>query len=513
MIRAFIDPIDRVLNRVTMYKLVMYCLIGWLAIAALLAAGGRMPFSPLALLYSTAVILALSWLANRLFAVVFETHENVESVYITALILALIISPPHAASEYLSDLPLLVWAPILAMSSKFILAIGKKHLFNPAAIAVALTGLFIGASASWWVGTLFMLPFVAIGGLLIVRKIHRFDLVISFAAIALAAILFTAVSGMGLSGALKEVFIDSPFVFFATVMLTEPLTTPPTRARRIAYGAFVGALYAPAVHIGAIYSTPELALCIGNLLSYALSPKGKYVLRLVKAEKAAADTGEFAFEADRPVSFKPGQYMEWTLAHRKADSRGNRRYFTLANSPTEKHLLLGIKFYDKPSSFKKALAELDDGATIMAGQLAGDFTLPRDRRAKVAFLAGGIGITPFRSMIKHALDAGEKRDMVLVYSNKRMEEIAYADVLEEAYEKLGMKTVCTLTDAARVPAGWRGRTGYIGPETIEEEIPDYRERIFYISGPQSFVTSCEHLLTDMGVPRRRIKTDFFPGFA
>lgn len=513
MIKDAVNFIDDKLNRVTMYRLVCYCLAAWLLLGGVFSALGYFPFSPQALLYSTAVIFALSWLTNKIFAGVFRAHENAESYIITALILALIVSPPHTAPEYLSNLPILVWAPILAMASKYVLAVGKKHVFNPAAVAVALTALFIGQSASWWVGTMIMLPFVLAGGLLITRKIQRFDLVLAFAAAALVSILYTAPSGVSVMSVFRGLFIVSPIAFFSLVMLTEPLTTPPTRLGRVIYGLFVGAVYAPAVHIGSVYSTPELALCAGNILSFAISPKGKYVLTLAKTEKAASNTMEFAFFPDRPVKFRPGQYMEWTLAHKGSDSRGNRRYFTIASSPTERELLLGVKFYDKPSSFKKALAGLPDGATITAGQLSGDFVLPRRKDRKLAFLAGGIGITPFRSMIKYALDKGEKRDMVMIYSNNSLGEIAYADVLEEAYEKFGMRTVCTLTDKAGTPSGWRGYTGFVNREMVMKEIPDYADRMFFVSGPRAFVTASERLLLDMGIPRQRIKTDFFPGFA
>ena len=78
-------------------------------------------------------------------------------------------------------------------------------------------------------------------------------------------------------------------------MITEPLTTPPTRARRIAYGALVGVLFAPAIHLGPIYSTPELALVVGNIFSYAVSPKRKYALALTSKTKIADDTYDFAF--------------------------------------------------------------------------------------------------------------------------------------------------------------------------------------------------------------------------
>ena len=233
-------------------------------------------------------------------------------------------------------------------------------------------------------------------------------------------------------------------------MLTEPLTTPPTRSRRIIYGAFVGVLFAPWVHIGSIYSTPELALIAGNILSYILSPKSKHVLKLKRIEEVG--TGMYHFVFGKPaLKFKPGQYLEWTLGHRSADSRGNRRYFTIASSPTESNLSLGVKFYDRTSSFKKKMLAMAPGDTIMAGQLAGDFTLPKDPRKKLVFIAGGIGITPFRSMVKYLSDCGDHRSIVLLYSNKTAAEIAYRDVWDEAARTIGLKTIYAVTGASETP--------------------------------------------------------------
>jgi len=495
-----------------MYKLVLYVLVGLLATAIILSALGLLSFNPLALIYSTTIITIVSWVTNSLFAKVFKTHANVESFLITALILALIISPPQAG-EYISILPLLIWAGIWSMATKFILAINKKHIWNPAAFAVALTALTIGASATWWIGTLYMLPFVLIGGLLVTRKIHRFDLVISFAIVALITIILTGSTQMGIIPTLEMTFVSTPLVFFTLIMLTEPLTTPPTMWRRVAYGALTGALFAPALHIGAFYTTPELALLGGNVLSFLLSPMRKYILTLVSSGEVALSTAEFVFKPDHPVRFKPGQYLEWTLGHEKPDSRGNRRYFTIASSPTEPEVKMGVKFFPTSSTFKKSLASLESGDTIMAGNIAGNFTLPRDPKIKLVFIAGGIGITPFRSMVKYLVDKGEKRDIILIYSNNLLEEIAYTDVWTEGEDKIGLKLVCTLSDLPKIPATWTGERGQIDAKMIRGEVPDFRNRTFYISGPHGMVTGCDKTLRDLGISSTRIKTDYFPGFA
>ena len=120
------------------------------------------------------------------------------------------------------------------------------------------------------------------------------------------------------------------------------------------------------------------------------------MLRLKEKVQLAPDIYDFIFVPTRKFAFAPGQYMEWTLGHDEPDSRGNRRYFTLASSPTENTLRLGVKFYQQSSSFKSALLAMDQQSEIVAAQVAGDFVLPDDPRQKCVFIAGGIGITPFR---------------------------------------------------------------------------------------------------------------------
>jgi len=201
------------------------------------------------------------------------------------------------------------------------------------------------------------------------------------------------------------------------------------------------------------------------------------------------------------------------LAHEKIDNRGIRRFFTIASSPTEKEIIMGVKFYDKPSSYKQSLINLQKGDTIVASQLTGDFTLPRNKKKKLIFIAGGIGITPFRSMIKYLIDNNEKRDIILFYSNKSFTDIAYKEVFDRAERQLGIKVIYCLSDLNSIPENWQGEKGFMNKETIEKYAPDFAERIFYISGPHSMIETFQTALKDAGVHKNHIKTDFFPGFA
>lgn len=507
-----LDYIDKKLNMVTMYRLVLYYLFGLLIFAMIFGYFGFISYTPLALVISTVYITFVCWLTNYIFSKVFSAQTNTESLYITALILVFLINPPASLMNF-SFWVLAGWASVLAMASKYILAVRKKHIFNPAAIAVAITALFLGMSASWWVGTSAMFLPVIVGGFLLTRKLIRTDLVVSFLITSFIVVVgyHVLTSGLILT-AIGRFIMTSPVLFFAFVMLTEPLTSPPSKALRILYGVITGFLFAPFAHIGSLYFTPELALVVGNIFVYFVSPKEKLVLKLKELKRVGKDTYDFVFAPNRKFSFVPGQYMEWTLSHANTDNRGNRRYFTLASSPTEKEVRMGVRFYPQSSSFKNELKTLKPGDTIVAGSRAGDFTLPKDKTKKLAFIAGGIGITPFRSMMKYLVDSNEKRDVVLFYSNRKIEDVAYTDIFDEAYDKLGIKTVYTLTDKTTVLNSWRGEIGQINREMILRNLPDFRERVFYISGPNNMVKAFKKTLIEMEIEKSRIITDFFPGF-
>ena len=482
-----LNLIDDFLNRTTMYRLVLYYLIVLISAAAGLSYFHLLPFDSVALILSALFLYFFSGFINDFLARLYHIPVNVESVYITALILALIVAPAKSVTDFF----FLGIVAIIAMASKYILNINGKHIFNPAAIAVVIAALFLNQPANWWVGNPYMLPFVIIGGLLVVRKIQRENMVFSFILVAIIPFI----------GSANTILFHSSLFFFAFVMLTEPLTSPPTKILQIIYGVLIGLLFNPNIHVGSIYSTPELALVAGNIFSYLVSPKEKLLLPLKEKIKVANNTYDFIFPKNN-LSFVPGQYMEWTLAHNHIDDRGNRRYFTIASSPTENNIRLGVKFYEPASSYKKALLAMSQSQKIVAGQRTGDFTMPSDRNKKLVFMAGGIGVTPFRSMLKYLIDKNERRDIVVFYSNTNETEIAYKDVFDEAAQKLGVKTHYICTEKA----------GRINEEVIRQTVPDFSKRLFYLSGPHTMVAGFETLLKQMGIPANKIKTDFFPGY-
>jgi ferredoxin-NADP reductase len=199
------------------------------------------------------------------------------------------------------------------------------------------------------------------------------------------------------------------------------------------------------------------------------------------------------------------------LGVRDLDDRGNRRPFTIASAPSESEVRLGVKFYRGSSAFKRSLAAMKPGDVIYGSHLAGSFTLPADSKRKLAFIAGGIGITPFRSMVSEMVARGDRRSVVMLYGVNKPDEVAYADLLDRAERELGLRTVYALAKgdirASNV------HRGFIDADLIQREIPDYRERLFYVSGPRMMVLRFQSVLRDLGLSRSRVKIDFFPGFA
>jgi glycine betaine catabolism B len=501
--------IDRALNRITMYRLALYYVAGLLVVAFWLGFFKLAPVDPTALAFSFVVIAAVCWFANRLFAMFVRVPANTESVYITALILTLILPPVTAANRF--GVAGLVLASVVAVASKFALAIGRKHIFNPVAIGVAASALLLDQPATWWVGgNLTLLPFVLAGGLLVVRKMQRFDMIGVYTLANLATTLaMTSASMVG--EALTESVLYSPLLFAGFAMLTEPLTAAHAKWPRIAYGAMIGALSSPNIHIGSFYLTPEIAFLFGNAFAYAVNPKGRFKFTLVRIEQMASGCYDFVFKPDRKLVFQPGQYLDWTLDVRNPDDRGNRRPFTIASAPIDEEVRLGVKFNPDSSAFKRSLAQMQPGDAIFGSQLAGDFTLPQNQDEKLAFIAGGIGVTPFRSMVRDLLSRQDKRSVVLLYGANRIDEIAYSSLFDMAERELGLRTVYAVAEGETPRSNLH--PGFIDEALIQREIPDFKDRTFYVSGPQAMVARFQRVLNELGVARSRIKVDFFPGFA
>jgi len=492
-----------------MYWLVLYSLIALLMVAVAESFLHLLPFSPIAIVASTVVLIVICWITNTIFSKLLHAPTNLESVYISALILACITGPATSFKSFL----FLVIVAVLAMSSKYFIAPYKKHIFNPVGFGVFSMALFFHQYATWWIGSVWMMPFVIVCGILITRKPRRTDMLISFfVSVVATTLLFSSLDKSIITSSLQTAFLSTPIYFFAFIMFTEPLTTPPRKLFRILYGVIVGVLFTPQFHFGSFHSSLELALLVGNIFSYAVSQKSKLFLALKQKTQITPEVYDFIFNRPKNFSFLPGQYMEWTLPHKNIDSRGNRRYFTLASSPTEDEIILGARIGSTKSSYKNALSNLSKNDRIIASSLAGDFILPKDKEKKLVFVAGGIGITPFRSMIQYFLDMKEKRNIILFYTAKDPQDFAYKEHFDRAKNELGIKVIYVITDKEKVPQNWQGRIGRIDSEMIRKELEEYKEYTYFLSGPNTMVKAFEKILKNLGVSHNKIKTDYFPGY-
>jgi ferredoxin-NADP reductase len=492
-VRKFLSPVDRLLDHLTSYRLVLYFLYTLLAWSIAGSLVNKIDFLWYQILLSLLVLTFVCLGVNYICSKFLNIAKNNESDYITAAILTLILTPAHSLSGYL----LLAFAGAIAMLSKYILVYRKWHIFNPAAFGATVSALVLNHYASWWVGTGFITPLIVIGGLLVLRKTKRFTMVFTFIVIAIAAIAAEAYlnqSSPHLAHVIRLSFVSTPLLFLATVMLTEPLTSPRHKSNYIPYAALVAFLYG----YTKLGISPEEALLIGNVFAYIIEPNRRIELKFVRKITEAAGIDSFIFTGKSGLKYAAGQYMEWTLHDNKPDLRGNRRYLTIASSPTEPDLMVTLRIPEKMSKFKQNLENFKKGDKILASQLAGEFVLPKSEKQKIAFLAGGVGITPFRSMVKYAADFGHQRDIHLLYSASNQNEFAFKDTFNEA-GKYGLNTTYS--------------TETITADKIAQTIPDYKERVFYISGPYGFVHAMENNLLRLGLPLRKIKTDYFPGYS
>lgn len=276
--------LDKLLIRITMYRLMLYILIGLVLTAFIFSCYGLLPFSPVALIVSATVIILFSVWSNNIFANYFMASIKSESVYITALILVLILTPGYSFKEIV----VFLIAAILAMASKYLLAPYKRHIFNPAAIAIVITALALGQYASWWVGTSVMAGFVILSGILMIRKMLRGSMVWTFMATVLALlIIIFVIHGDNISQVytiLKSTLVSSAFFFFTFIMFTDPLTSPANKKLQFYFAIIVAILYVtPQLRLFGVSLTPEFALCFGNIFFFLTIPQSKPALTTVSA--------------------------------------------------------------------------------------------------------------------------------------------------------------------------------------------------------------------------------------
>jgi len=432
---------------------------------------------------------------------------NYESSIITALILFFLISPGQTGTIVV----VLALAAVIAMLSKYLFAIRRQHIINPAAAGIAALSATHFYEATWWIGTPeFFVPLVLVGAA-VVYKVRKWAMAISFLAVGWAVFLFEEWRfGLDIFSTWSVYWLSYPALFLVFFMLTEPFTTPPTKRLQIAYGAVVGFLSSTALLQPWVAMSPELALIIGNLAFYPSTLRRKLYLTLQETREIAQDTFEYVFVKPNGLVFQAGQYLEWMLPHKAADTRGPRRYFTIASAPTESVVRVAMKHVPNDgSTYKAALRQLVPGEQIIASQLAGDFVLPKDPQQKIAAVAGGIGVTPFRSHLQYLVDTRQETDYVLYYCNNYHADAAYVDEFANMATQISLRVVSILSKEVLPDT----EHGYLTADIIAHHTPDYLERCWYLSGPPGMVRAYEKLLRTMHVPTSQIVKDFFPGLA
>lgn len=223
-------------------------------------------------------------------------------------------------------------------------------------------------------------------------------------------------------------------------------------------------------------------------------------LKLIERKPEVPGVESFVFAPAEPIVWKAGQYLHYVLHHEPTDDRGSDRWFTIASSPYEKNPMITTRFNEeRSSSFKKALKALKIGDEIEVSEVEGDFTL-EDLGAEYVFLAGGIGITPFHSIIKELAHEGTMPRIALLYAN-RDEHIPYRSELDAIAQSNPNLTIHYLAADERLDEG-----------TIKKYVPDPGKPIFCVSGPEPMVESLGTVLKSIGVQADHLKQDWFPGY-
>jgi ferredoxin-NADP reductase len=224
----------------------------------------------------------------------------------------------------------------------------------------------------------------------------------------------------------------------------------------------------------------------------------KLKLAARKAESPGVES--LIFKPDGPLVWQAGQFLHYVLNHRSTDDRGSDRWFTIASAPYERHVRLTTRFATKEgSTFKKALKALKRGDSIEVSDLDGDFVITDPKKPHV-FIAGGIGITPFRAILKETAHAGTPLRATLLYAN-RDQVAAYKTELDAMARRNPDFKIHHLFSPQR-----------IDEDTVRNFVPDLKRPLFYVSGPEPMVEGVGKMLQKIGVPKKHIKQDWFPGY-
>ena len=237
-----------------------------------------------------------------------------------------------------------------------------------------------------------------------------------------------------------------------------------------------------------------------------------YRTRLARREVVAEGTMAFHFERPAGFTHEAGQNAIFTLIDPpETDAQGTSRPFTLASAPHEPDLMIATRMRD--SAFKRVLKNAQPGLRIELDGPSGVMVLHEEPERPAVFLAGGIGITPFLSMARHAAAKRLPHRIFLFYSNRRPEDAAFLDelwLLESVNPNY--RLFATMTEPEKSSRPWSGEKGFIRREMLERYLPDVLGPVYYFAGPPAMAMAMQSMLAEMGVSENDMRSEEFYGY-
>ena len=224
--------------------------------------------------------------------------------------------------------------------------------------------------------------------------------------------------------------------------------------------------------------------------------------------------GTMAFHFDKPASFefRAGQAIDLTLLNPpETDAEGNTRAFSIVSAPFDPELMIATRMRD--TAFKRVLRSIPLGTQVKIEGPSGSFTLHKNSSKPAVFLAGGIGITPFFSMIRQADHDRLPHQLYLFYSNRSPEDAPFLDTLEELTKSNpNFHLILTMTEMSKSSKQWTGETSFINGEMLKKNLPNLQGPIYYIAGPPAMVTGMRQMLVQANADEDDIRTEEFAGY-
>ena len=246
-------------------------------------------------------------------------------------------------------------------------------------------------------------------------------------------------------------------------------------------------------------------------MSDAMDDSG-FPVKLIERRLIAEGTMAFHFAKPSQFVFTPGQFVDLTLLQpSETDAAGNSRAFSIASAPHEDTIMVATRLRD--TAFKRELQRMPIGSIVRMEGPFGKLVLHSDQTRPAVLVAGGIGITPFRSMVVHAAQQQSPQRLVLFYSNRRPEDAAFLDELQSLQDKNRHYIfVGTMTEPEKSLHAWRGETGYLNAGLLSKYLAEIDKPMYYVVGPPGMVTALRTILKNAHVEDTDIRIEKFAGY-